>query len=537
MIMKKLIIFMIMMLAISYDAMAQTPQAKITKFWIDQNVDANNGLRAHVNFNLNGWKDKFVHCTLYLYDDSKKAWLDRNYSVLTSNYPPEIRDMQTRKVIYDNSNFNDLQLFIGKDAMQLKKGVNSYYCCVEITIFDEKTHILARSGLQSFKANGTGNLVGCTATTDGFSTSYPYEGMLNDYTNASTSSSRSASKPKSSNVSLEQVFNFRNANGYMELKDYNGKSGLYNHTKDQWVIQPQYSFEGAFYVNADKFGYIVARDSYDKYGVFDTYGKVVIPFKYKYIYRLVMPGFLFEVENMNGKAGIIDANEKTVCPFIYDKIYTYSLEKRPIKKLSEAVLVAKKNGKEGLIDLAGKPITDFIFDNFYIENKYTVAFNSVKENNIFARFDYKGKRFYVDEKFDVIRIEEIASRPTNNTQNKSSNYNSSASNSSIKKAVAFGIFIGVGAAIVDYFSSKSSSSSSSSSSSYSRSSSYSSSSSSSSTSICTYCTGRGMQNCVWCEGSGIRSGGLFEEDSTCHSCKGQGRVWCWHCSGRGTVRN
>lgn len=528
---------MVMMLAIS-DAMAQTPEAKITKFWIDQDIEANNGLRVHVNFEIYGWKEKFVHCRLFLYDKSKLAWLDRNYSVLKSDNLPELGDCKTFRVKYDNCKVNDFQLYISKDAMQLEKGVNSYYCCVELTVMDKGSRVLARSGLQSFKANGVGNLVGCTTTKDGFSTSYPYKGMLNDYTNASASSSTSARKSKSENLSLTGVYNFSTANGFMELMNSNGKRGLYNHTKDQWMIQPLYSFDGPFYVNSNNFGYIVAKNSNERYGVFDTNGRLVIPFNYSWISCKVVPGFLFLARDMNRKEGIIDVNGQTVCPFIYDEISTAPIFNRPVKKLSEALLTAKKNGKEGLIDLTGKPITDFIYDFIYIEEESKYKMNYVTNNyekvksDYYAYFDYNKKRYYVDDKWDVIKIEEKESRSTY-SQNKPSN--SSGSNSGVKTAAAIGVFVGLAAVIIDAISSSSSSSSTSSYSS--SSSSYSSSSSSSSSSVCTYCTGRGMENCVWCHGSGIISGGWFEEDQICFSCKGQGRVWCWHCSGRGTVRN
>ena len=346
------------------------------------------------------------------------------------------------------------------------------------------------------------------------------------------------SRPLSIKPSLSH--DFKNANGdwLKILNGTNGKQGLYNSTKKRWVIQPQYSFSIYGFYIADKYGLGVAKDSYDRYGVFDTNGNIVISFnKYSWINPEILPGFLFMVDNMYGKCGIVDVDGQIICPFKFYDISTGYKIKTNYSKLSDILLVAKysENGKKGLINITGKPVTDFIFDFINFDSAYL---KNGQRYDSFACFKRGRKEFHVNEKWDVIYIVDYDRLPTYN-QNITRNNNKN-SDSSIKTAAAIGVFVGLAACIIDAISSSSSSSSSSSysSSSSSSSRSYSSSSSSrssnSSPSICSYCTGRGMMNCVWCYGRGIISGGWFSSDETCHWCKGQGRIWCYHCNGRGS---
>ena len=338
----------------------------------------------------------------------------------------------------------------------------------------------------------------------------------------------------------------------MEIGKKDGLQGVWNYRTNSWMIEPKYEL-GTFRVNKDYFGYIRAVDLNKRCGVFDTNGKLVIPFKYQSISD-ALPGFLFIASDWNDKYGVIDVNDRVICPFIYDHIRADHIKNRKISRLSDVVLIAKKYGKnrpafgfgcEGLIRLDGTPLTDFIYDLIHIESDYITTLKDgwkevLVKPDYFAYIDYKDKRYFVDKKWQVIRIKDKNpqhSKPQTTTRN--------TSNSSIKTAAAIGVFVGLAAVIIDAISSSSSSSSSSySSSSSSSSSSYSSSSSSSSSSyssskqsvsVCPECTGRGMRNCVWCHGKGMESH-LFEEDTVCSWCDGRGQVWCWQCNGTGSKR-
>ena len=330
---------------------------------------------------------------------------------------------------------------------------------------------------------------------------------------------------QNNNLVLRKVYNFRNSKGFLELYEgagQNGKQGLYNNTTDRWEIYPNYYFDNGFYVNANNFGYGVARgEGSNSYCVFDTYGNLVIPYsRYTWISSNVLPGFFLIASNNTGKWGVIDVKGRIYIPFKYDSIFLYdNMFKRGYSKV---LVPAFRSGKWGFVDLAGREVTKFIYNSFAFGNN----------DWYYAKLDYNGCWFYVDDKFDVLKIEKKNDSYSSNSSYNNRNTARSNSDGSLIKAVAIGAFVGLAAVFVDAIFSGSSSSSSSSYSS-SSSSSYS-SSSSHSTSICSYCTGRGMMNCVWCEGSGIIKGGWFEEDQTCFSCKGRGQVWCWHCSGRGS---
>ena len=323
---------------------------------------------------------------------------------------------------------------------------------------------------------------------------------------------------------------FRNSIGeLLEIRFSNGGWGLWNSDKCKWIIQPKYESLDEFGLNY--LGYCSARDDKNNYCVYDLNGKLIIPSN-KYSYISVLPRQLFIVNNMNHKVGIVDINGRIICPFgKYDQIYQQGSLKKRIKA-KKLFICAQKKGKVGLIDVTGKPVTDFVYD--------WIDFPSRDDGDLYsktlAEITYKENRYFVDFNWNVIRIENkhtgrsLAESNQNTTRN---TYNSRTnSNSGVKTAAAIGVFIGLAACIIDAISSSSSSSSSSSYSSYSSSSS-SYSSSSSSTSLCSYCTGRGMMNCSWCGGSGIRSSWI-EGDEVCVWCKGRGQVWCYNCNGRGS---
>lgn len=117
-------------------------------------------------------------------------------------------------------------------------------------------------------------------------------------------------------------------------------------------------------------------------------------------------------------------------------------------------------------------------------------------------------------------------RAQNNAENNLKRSASASSSQSMRMFIATACVVAGVVAICEAFAPKSSSHSSDS---Y-----YTSLSASNSISICPDCTGRGMENCVWCSGSGIIKGGFFSNDHECSYCNGKGQVWCWHCNGRGS---
>lgn len=307
---------------------------------------------------------------------------------------------------------------------------------------------------------------------------------------------------------------------------------------------------------SNNYGYCVVADKKWRYSIYDTNGKLMIP-KNKYFKIEALPRGLFIVQREMRRGGlewgIIDANERIVLPFGKYFVYTGGDFKK--RQDSNHLLIPAVKGtwgsassKYGLLDFTGRPVTDFVFDAI----RFPSEDDSRYANNVLAVLTYKNNDYYVDKNWDVINIinkntgKSLASSSQNTARTSSnggynysgttSNTSRNTNNSSIKAATAIGVFIGLAACIIDAISSSSSSSSSSysSSSSSSSRSSYSSSSSSRSKSVCSECTGRGMMNCPWCYGSGIRKGGWFEADETCISCKGKGQIWCYHCSGRGS---
>lgn len=318
---------------------------------------------------------------------------------------------------------------------------------------------------------------------------------------------------------------FRNTKGDLMVLKYSwsGGWGLYNSTRNFWTIPAQYKYFTEFLIS-NNYGYADVRDSNNAVGVYDSNGILVIPFnKYKGI--TVLPGNLFVVTTKDNKDGVIDVSGRVVCPFgKYDDVWTQGSQN---KGLRNVLLVAKKSGKCGLINVNGNPVTDFIFDWVDFPSNPDLA-------NTLAIFTYKDNEYYVNYNWDVIKVVNKYTGKSPVAYNQySNNSRNNSSNSSVKGAAVLGVFVGLAAIMVDYFSSHPSSSSSYSSSSSSRSS-YSSSSSSRTTSLCSYCSGRGMENCVWCHGTGINKGGWFESDKVCFGCKGKGQYWCYHCGGRGS---
>jgi len=246
-------------------------------------------------------------------------------------------------------------------------------------------------------------------------------------------------------------------------KGSNGKQGIWNRRLGKFEVPCKYEFFG---FTASRRGYCVFEDDKYKYGIIDADLNVLVPLgKYKMIYTREIPNNCWVARDYNDKYGIINERGNIIAPFVFQTMNTITTK--------NGLIVAKYNGKYGLIDRYGNTAYPFIYDNMEVVdfesedliNKVLYGENRVTKREpagCFARVEYNGYRYRVDDRMNVIGTRErIASA---NSYTKKSSYGT--------LFVAGAVIAGVAALIAN--SSKSSSSSSSSS--------YSSSSSSSSSS-------------------------------------------------------
>ncbi len=160
------------------------PSARICSAWIESNVNQNNGLVAHLDFDVENWTDELLYLRLFIYDNEKKRWLGTYKNECCLEKYSDIC-----RIIYDEvkypkgSSYRDVKLYIPLKYMQLKKGTNRYYASVEIGRLAET---LARSKLIPFTASGIGGAEGTNQDMRlqmfGGSLSHNYEGAINDCT-------------------------------------------------------------------------------------------------------------------------------------------------------------------------------------------------------------------------------------------------------------------------------------------------------------------------------------------------------------------
>lgn len=160
------------------------PSARICSAWIESNVNQNNGLVAHIDFDVENWTNELMYLRLFIYDNEKKRWLGsyKNECCL-EKYSDICRIIYDEVKYRKGSSYRDVKLYIPLNCMQLKRGTNRYYASVEVGRLAET---LARSKLMPFTASGTGGAEGTNQDMRlqmfGGSLSHNYEGPLNDCT-------------------------------------------------------------------------------------------------------------------------------------------------------------------------------------------------------------------------------------------------------------------------------------------------------------------------------------------------------------------
>lgn len=119
----------------------------------------------------------------------------------------------------------------------------------------------------------------------------------------------------------------------------------------------------------------VYSDEEEKYGVLNKEGKVVIPFVYDELWSFNTDGYC--IFGKDGMYGILDTNNNIIIPAEYEHL---------IMGDSGSLIAAKKNHKYGYINYKNNIIVPFEFDNAW----------GFGENELFAEFEKKGKRGYID---------------------------------------------------------------------------------------------------------------------------------------------
>ena len=95
-----------------------------------------------------------------------------------------------------------------------------------------------------------------------------------------------------------------------------------------------------------------AQIRFDKCGIVNRKGEIVIPFEYKYIFD-IKDGCV--VAEKNNKFGIIDMANNVLVPFVYNSLNQYD----------NGIFVAKKRKYYGLINKNGEIIAPFKFNEIY----------------------------------------------------------------------------------------------------------------------------------------------------------------------------
>ena len=154
--------------------------------------------------------------------------------------------------------------------------------------------------------------------------------------------------------------------------EYKGKFGYIN-DKKQEVIEVQYA-------KAKDFEEGLANVSVNgtEFGLINTSGKTVIPFKYDEIYYWFREGMI--PARYKGKWGMITMDGKTAIPHIYFSLRT----------LSEGLAIAKleEKGKFGFLDSKGKQVIPFIYDQAY---SFREGLALVEKDGKFGYLNKKGE--------------------------------------------------------------------------------------------------------------------------------------------------
>ena len=143
-------------------------------------------------------------------------------------------------------------------------------------------------------------------------------------------------------------------------------------------------------------GTIRATNNEGKYGIIDTQGKTVIPFKYDFLFNFNNNGYVKYKEKE--KWGILNKQNSAIIPPIYDELY--------LGDDSELIAV-KQNEKWGYVNFHNQVIIPFAFDkveNFKPKKDYTIVYQNGRKGYI----DKKGNLIVsFEEQHPDLRIEQI----------------------------------------------------------------------------------------------------------------------------------
>lgn len=239
----------------------------------------------------------------------------------------------------------------------------------------------------------------------------------------------------------------------MQISGDGNYYGIYNWTKSSWVQPCKYVFSAGGFTAGNN-GFAIAKDEYDRYGVFNTDGAVVIPFRYSHLSWVKVDNKtngMLVAQNSNGKYGLINTKGQTLAPFEFQHING---------KVRNGTISAQANGKSGLIDFNGNIVSPFIYDYLVLEDEYRYPLASIgnytpEKNNVFARVQYNGYKYAVDENWNVIGERQPISKGGSSSSSQG-NY-TSGNSSSGSWLVAGAIVAGIAALITSPSSSSSSS--------------------------------------------------------------------------------
>lgn len=157
---------MLLLLSIFNVSWAGKKSAVIKQFWVEKD----DGITAHVDFDLKNFKNERVYIRLNIYDENTKEWCGTTANAYCMGAGEPVARVLYDEPTENNKSYRDIKLHISSEGMQLKLGSGNYYAAIEIGPVGET---LARSKPCAFSAFGMGGDKG-----------YPgwvsYGGPLND---------------------------------------------------------------------------------------------------------------------------------------------------------------------------------------------------------------------------------------------------------------------------------------------------------------------------------------------------------------------
>lgn len=111
----------------------------VKKVWVDHNVTdsyGNQGMRIHVQFDINGMLNRTGQAAVYFYYENGNPLMDTNgqYCSMDGNVATHV-DFTPN---YDNCTYNDLSIFMPYSEMHIS---NSSSCFFTITLWDGNTKV------------------------------------------------------------------------------------------------------------------------------------------------------------------------------------------------------------------------------------------------------------------------------------------------------------------------------------------------------------------------------------------------------------